>query len=86
MVNDAQEIILEHLRAIRSDTGEMKHTLEQHDKRLNNIERQVAGIRGDMAVLQELYVDHREDFTRLEKRVTRIERRLDLEQAAPPEG
>jgi hypothetical protein len=38
-------LILEHLRAVRSDLGDMRETLREHGHRLTRIESSVAGLR-----------------------------------------
>lgn len=85
MVNDPQEIILEHLRYMRGRVDSIETTVKGHDKRFDLVERQLAGIRSDMATMQELYVDHRNDVRTLTDRVERIERHLELSGAPPPE-
>lgn len=78
MVDDPKEIILEHLRYLRSRVDSIENIVKNHDKRFDILERQLAGARGDMAAMQELYVDHRDSVRGLAERVERIERRLDL--------
>lgn len=78
MVEDPKEIILEHLRYLRSRVDSIESIVKTNDKRFDILERQIAGVRGDMAAMQELYVDHRDSMRGLAERVERIERRLDL--------
>ncbi len=56
----------------------IEKTVRQHDRRFDLLERQLAGLRSDIGGMQEMYVDHREDFRGLSERVERIERHLDL--------
>lgn len=78
MTNDPQELVLELLRAIRSDMTIMKSKLSDHDKRFSQIERQLAGIRGDMAVFQEMHVDHGDSIRHIFDRLERLERHVGL--------
>lgn len=78
MVDDPKEIVLDLLRAIRADQADMKDVLHKHDKHFVSIQRQIAGVRGDLAALHEVVVDYRDDFEGLKRRVERIERRLEL--------
>lgn len=78
MTDNMENIIIEHLRAIRGDIGsvradvsEIKARLTSIDERLTLVEKGTANIHGDMALLQ-LRLDRQGD------RIERIEKRLDL--------
>jgi hypothetical protein len=78
MTDNMENIIIEHLRAIRGDVGsvgadvsEIKSRLTSIDERLTLVEKGTANIHGDMALLQ-LRLDRQGD------RIERIEKRLDL--------
>jgi chloramphenicol 3-O-phosphotransferase len=57
-------LVLEHLRVLRADVGDIRHILREHGARFTALEATVAGLR--------LSID------RLDERVERIERRLGL--------
>ncbi|MBB4267917.1 hypothetical protein [Roseospira visakhapatnamensis] len=84
MVDDPYELILDHLRDIRGTLNGMDERFGRVERRLNSVDRQLAGFRNDMAVLHQMYADHRDEFGELRERVARIERRLDL--SDPPPG
>jgi septal ring factor EnvC (AmiA/AmiB activator) len=48
MVNDPQELILEHLRAIRGDTAEIKTTIRDLKAGMNALRTEVNSLRGDV--------------------------------------
>ena len=67
MSDDRADLILEHLRAIRSEIGELKTSMIEVKERLGFLEGQYASI------------SRRVD--RIDSRLDRIERRLDLVEA-----
>ena len=67
MSDDRADLILEHLRAIRSEIGELKRFMVEVKERLGFLEAQYASI------------SRRVD--RIDSRLDRIERRLDLVEA-----
>jgi predicted nucleic acid-binding Zn-ribbon protein len=67
MTDENTSIILEHLRRIRADIGELKHDNLEVKARLGHLEGQYASI------------SNRVD--RIDTRLERIERRLDLVEA-----
>ena len=71
MTDNTENLILEHLRAIRS-------TLSDHGERLNRIELRLATIEQTLGSLYALSGSDREAITALTRRVERIERRLEL--------
>lgn len=70
-----EDLILEHLRAIRTSQANMQGTLEDVVYRMASVEQQVAGLRADLA-----HYSARQD--QFEQRMRRVERRLELE--TPP--
>ena len=64
-------LILDHLRAIRATQGEHSKRFDRIEHRLLSLEQQVSGLRSDFVFQQHEHVD-------LEQRVERIERRLEL--------
>lgn len=72
MTDNTENLVLEHLRAIRS-------TLNDHSERLNRIELRLATIEQTLGSLFALAGSDRETLTMLTRRVERIERRLELQ-------
>lgn len=71
-------LTLEHLRAIRSDMGDLRTRMTGIESRLGSLESVVAGMRRNLA---HMYGDVVEGHTRMDQltaRVERIERRLEL--------
>ena len=81
MDDNRHEIILDHLRAIRSDMAGISGKLTDHDKRFSLIVRQLVAIRGDIAITHELIVDHGDGIRDLKARVERLERHAGLSEA-----
>jgi chromosome segregation ATPase len=71
MAENIESIVLEHLRAIRGDIGNIKADVSEIKLRLSSIEMSVGNIHTDIAILHS-----RAD--RLDARVERIEKRLEL--------
>ena len=75
MTDNVENLILEHLRAIRS-------TLSDHSERLNRIELRLATIEQTLGSLYALSGSDRETLTALTRRLERVERRLELRDEA----
>ena len=71
MTENTENLVLEHLRAMRGDIGDIKTRLDRIDLRLSTIEQTVGS-------LYALSASDRETLQGVIKRVERIERRLDL--------
>ena len=67
-------IVLEHLRAIRSDLSEIKEDIRDVKHRLTSVEMAVSQVHGDFAG-QSLRID------RIQDRLHRIETRINLSDA-----
>lgn len=80
MADNIENLILEHLRAIRADIGGIKEDVREIKQRLTSLEAAVAGLRRDNANLYSDVIDQQTRYDRLTERVERIERRLDLAQ------
>jgi hypothetical protein len=79
MTENAENLVLEHLRAIRATQDYHSQKLQDIKLRLSSIERSQARSHADYA---ELYGDHaRQQATidRLNDRLGRVERRLELQ-------
>jgi len=77
MTENVENLILEHLRAIRTDISGIKDDAREIKQRLTSLEA-VAGLRRDNANLYGDMADQHARYDRLAERVDRIERRLDL--------
>jgi hypothetical protein len=71
MVDNVENLILEHLRAIRG-------TLSEHSERLNRIELRLATMEQTLGSLYALSGSDREMMSSIIRRIERIERRLEL--------
>jgi septal ring factor EnvC (AmiA/AmiB activator) len=78
---EPHEIILDHLRALRQGQTKIQDHLREHDKRFSMIEKQLAAVRGDVAIIHELIVDHSDDIRTLKARIDRLERHAGLTEA-----
>jgi hypothetical protein len=64
MANEAENLVLEHLRAIRADISEMKLKVDE--------------LAGSYAGLLKIAASQGDAIVRLDRRVERIEKRLEL--------
>ena len=71
MTETVENLILEHLRAIRTDVGTLKDDNVFIKARMSSIEHQMAGVHADFAT-----INSRMDS--VEKRLDRIEKRLEF--------
>jgi len=74
MTENTENLVLEYLRAMRGDIGDIKGRLDRMDLRLSAIEQTIGS-------LYALSASDRETLQGVIKRVERIERRLDLNDA-----
>ena len=75
MTENVENLILEHLRAIRNDVKEFREETKEEfaamKQRINSIERSNAGLHEDTAAIQTR-------LDRLDGRIARVEKRLEL--------
>lgn len=83
MTEDTHNIILDFLRDLRSGQKRIEDRQIEHDKRFSQVERQLAALRGDVAVVHELIVDHGDDIRSLKMRIERLERHAGLSDTFP---
>lgn len=62
MAEDVNNLVLEHLRAIRSDLRDMRDTMAEQGQRLTRMEIGLAGLRRDRLVEQVRRIEHRLDL------------------------
>jgi septal ring factor EnvC (AmiA/AmiB activator) len=78
MVEDPANLVLEHLRAIRSDMHEMKDLQREQGHRLSRIELSVAGLRREQAGDAENVAHLEARFDQLREDIERIKKRLEI--------
>jgi predicted nuclease with TOPRIM domain len=78
MADNVENLILEHLRAIRADIGGIKEDSREIKQRLTSLEAGMAALRRDNANLYGDVADQHARYDRLADRVERLERRLDI--------
>jgi archaellum component FlaC len=71
MARESSDFVLEHLRALRLEMGELRADVRDMRGRLTSIEVSVANLHGDFA-------GQSERLDRIENRLERIETRLHL--------
>ena len=74
---EPRNLVLEHLRAIRGILDDHSRKFEEVILRLGRVEREIANLHGDFAGLSRR-------LDNLDQRVSRIERRLELNDAPLP--
>lgn len=78
VTNSVENLVLEHLKAIRTDMASTKDSLKEITTRLGRLEVSVASLRRDNAHMDEAAAESGVRFDRLVERVERIEKRLEL--------
>ena len=78
MAEDVNNLVLEHLRAIRSDLRDMRDTMAEQGQRLTQMEIGLAGLRRDQGADAGGVAEMGLPLDRLVEQVRRIDRRLDL--------
>jgi hypothetical protein len=78
MATEPDNLVPEHLRAIRGDVTLLRDGQGEIALRMGSLEQQVVGLRRDFADLRGDFVRLEQGMDRLDQRVERIERRLDL--------
>lgn len=82
MTDNVENLVLEHLRAIRADIARMERKQDEAITRLGRLELAVAGLRRDVAHTDEAAAEQNVRIDHLAERVERIERRLELREQA----
>jgi len=78
VTGDVNNLVLEHLRAIRSDLREMRGAMQEQGPRLTRMEIGLAGLRRDQGADAGGVAEMGLRIDRLVEQVQRIEARLDL--------
>ncbi len=82
MTDQVENLIIEHLKALRSEIKDLKTTMHDDFKdvkhRLTQVEIQVIGTRRDGVGVQEDVYRQQSSLDRITERIERIEKRLEL--------
>ena len=82
MTDNVENLILEHLRALRGGQDRIEHELREVQSRLSSLETAVIGLRRDIVFTQEDVVRQQLSIDHLKERLNRVERRLELRDEA----
>jgi predicted trehalose synthase len=77
-MSNVDNLMLEHLKAIRADIGTIKADLKENTTRLGRIEVAVAGLRRDIAHNEEATAEQSLRIDRIAERLERVEKRLEI--------
>jgi septal ring factor EnvC (AmiA/AmiB activator) len=80
MPENIDNLILEHLRAMRSDITALRDDTREVKSRLTSLETAVSAMRREIADLYTDVVGQHSRYDRLLERIERIEKRLELTQ------
>ena len=78
-MENADSIVVEHLRAIRADIGSIKDDIREAKTRNTHVEAGIASLKRDAAHQYDESAAANARFDRLTERIEKIERRLDLQ-------
>lgn len=78
MSENVDNLILEHLRGMRSSQDRMEHELREIKNRITSVEAGVAGVRRDAAHDNDKIVQQQIGLDQLNERIERLEKRLEL--------
>lgn len=81
MTDNIENLVLEHLRAIRADLGDVKELMARMESRMGSLELAVAGLRRDIAHMYGDIVEQNVRCDQFHGRLERRERRLELRDA-----
>ncbi len=82
MTDNVENLILEHLKTLRNDVKTLREEMHQEftdvKHRLSTVERGIASVRHENADGFESYVRQQVSIDRINERIERIERRLEI--------
>lgn len=78
MNDEPDNLIIKYLRGMRADLTDIREVLKDHGHRLTRIEGSIAGLRRDQAADAEGIAHIEARFDRMNERIEKIEKRLDL--------
>lgn len=82
MADNVENLVLEHLRALRAGQDRIENELRDIKSRLTAVESGLNGVRRDLVALAEADARLQVVIDRLGDRVDRIERRLELREGS----
>ncbi len=77
-MSNVENLILEHLRVIRSDIGLLRDDSREIKSRLTSVEQGMSVLRKDSAAQYSDVVDTHSRYDRLAERIEMIEKRLEI--------
>ena len=81
MTEKVDRLVLEHLRAIRTDVASTKDDVREVKHRLTSLEGAVAGLKRDQASSDADAADQHARYDRLAERLERVDHRLGLRES-----
>lgn len=81
MADNVENLVLEHLRALRAGQDRIENELKSVKERLSAVETGLNGVRRDLVALAEADARLQVTIDRMGERVDRIERRLELRES-----
>lgn len=80
MSDNIENLILEHLKAIRAEVASVKTDTREIRSRISSMESSLARVTRDESANYSEIIDNRHTMDKLKERIERIERRLELAQ------
>ena len=77
-MENVENLILEHLRAMRADVAGIREDMQEVKQRLSGLEAGVGGLKRDMGDLYTENASQHVRYDRLASRIEKIERRLEI--------
>ena len=78
-MENVEHIIIEHLRAIRTDIGLIKEDVREVKTRITHVEAGIASLKRDSAHQYDETAAANAKFDRITERIEKIEKRLELQ-------
>lgn len=78
-MENVENLILEHLRAIRGDINTIRDDVREIKTRLTHVETGIAGLKRDSAYQYDETAAANAKFDRITERIEKIEKRLELQ-------
>jgi archaellum component FlaC len=79
MTDNVENLIVEHLRALRAGQERIEQELREMKSRMTSVESGIASLRRDSADFATTAADQHARYDRLADRIDRIEKRLELQ-------
>lgn len=78
MTENIENLILEHLRVIRSEVTAMRESIDELKARMSSLEAAMIAVKREVSIGDEVDGRQQVSLDRIVKRIERIERRLEL--------